>query len=66
MTLLDGFFQQKPPPKEKTKKVAIFSHMNPAHQHLLAVSDLCEAKQINKGNNNKALPGWPTEPVRGL
>lgn len=40
--------------------------MNPAHQHLLAVSDLCEAKQINKGNNNKALPGWPTDPVRGL
>lgn len=52
--------------KKKTKKVAIFSHMNPAHQHLLAVSDLCEAKQINKGNNNKALPGWPTDPVRGL
>lgn len=41
--ILDGFFSQKPPPRRTT----IFSHINPAHQPLLAVSDLCGA-QINK------------------
>lgn len=41
--ILDGFFSQKPPPRKAT----IFSHINPAHQQLLAVSDL-RGTQINK------------------